>query len=593
MTIVPMTRVTLCGLAREKADVLSALQDLGCLHIVPLREAGPLDPPDAASRRRAIAAWRHLAQARWPQRPWPADAATDLDAVVEAALANKERLRQARDRRDALTRRIADLETFGDFALPPLRSLRGRRLWFYVLPIRDRRALDALDMPWAIVGRDNTTLHVALVAPDEPPADILPVPRVHTGSRALSHLRQDLEAAEIEIERAEAEHAELTRHRLVLGQRLAEAEDADERRAVSGGTHDENRLFAVQGWAPQDAVPGLAALAEARGLALHAEQPGPLDEPPTLLRHSGDLQDVGALTRFYMTPSYRSWDPSLIVFASFAIFFAMILADAGYAAVLATLVWMFRSRIGSGETGRRLRVMLFAVLCTALAYGVAAGSYFGIAPPEGSLLDAFAVIDVNDFEAMMRVSVAIGVAHVCIANAEVAWRRRRTPEAIVRLGWIAATLGGLAVWLGPAGLGAAMVGGGLVAVFVASAAVRRVTRPADWLWRLADGALSLTQVTRLFGDVLSYMRLFALGLASASLAATFNALASDLAEGVAGVGVLLAILVLIFGHVINLALAVMSGVVHGLRLNFIEFFGWGLSDEGYPFKAFARKEHMT
>jgi V/A-type H+-transporting ATPase subunit I len=89
------------------------------------------------------------------------------------------------------------------------------------------------------------------------------------------------------------------------------------------------------------------------------------------------------------------------------------------------------------------------------------------------------------------------------------------------------------------------------------------------------------------------MRLFALGLASASLAATFNLLAHDLAQSMPGVGVLLAIMVLLFGHAINLAMGILSGVVHGLRLNFIEFFNWGLSDEGYPFKAFARRETAT
>jgi len=89
------------------------------------------------------------------------------------------------------------------------------------------------------------------------------------------------------------------------------------------------------------------------------------------------------------------------------------------------------------------------------------------------------------------------------------------------------------------------------------------------------------------------MRLFALGLASASLAATFNAIAGGIVEGMPGVGILLALLVLLFGHAVNLALGIMSGLVHGLRLNFIEFFGWALSGEGYPFRPLARRERPT
>jgi V/A-type H+-transporting ATPase subunit I len=110
------------------------------------------------------------------------------------------------------------------------------------------------------------------------------------------------------------------------------------------------------------------------------------------------------------------------------------------------------------------------------------------------------------------------------------------------------------------------------------------------LLRLLDGLAALTNITKIFGDVLSYLRLFALGLASASLAITFNQLAVQVQGAFPGLGLLLGILILILGHSINLGLAIISGFVHGLRLNFIEFFNWGLSEEGYPFRAFAKKE---
>jgi V/A-type H+-transporting ATPase subunit I len=86
------------------------------------------------------------------------------------------------------------------------------------------------------------------------------------------------------------------------------------------------------------------------------------------------------------------------------------------------------------------------------------------------------------------------------------------------------------------------------------------------------------------------MRLFALGLASASLAGTFNGLASSVHNELPGLGLLAAILILVIGHGLNLGLSLMSGVVHGLRLNFIEFYKWGLPEEGTPFRKFARKE---
>ena len=103
----------------------------------------------------------------------------------------------------------------------------------------------------------------------------------------------------------------------------------------------------------------------------------------------------------------------------------------------------------------------------------------------------------------------------------------------------------------------------------------------------------MVEVSKLFGDVMSYLRLFALGLASASLALTFNQLAAQVQQAVPGLGLLLSFLILLLGHGINLLLAIISGFVHGLRLNFIEFFNWGLSEEGYPFQAFAKKENNS
>jgi V/A-type H+-transporting ATPase subunit I len=593
MTIARLQRATLCGLSGDKEGLLHALQDAGCLHLVPLRAAGPLEPADVGERRRAYSAYRHLTEAPQQLRPWPQSREMDLDAVIDGALKNKNRLREARDRRDFLIERIAGLQPFGDFALPPDDALRGMKLWFYVLPVKQRAALGKLDLPWQIVGRDHASLYVVLIAREEPPASVLPVPRVHTGPEPLSALREELEQVEIEIEEAEAERAELARSRLALGLQLAQAEDADDRRTAARMTRDEERIFALQGWVPVADVGRIASLAEARGLAAVVTDPLPGDSPPTLLQNPGTFSGAGALTSFYTSPGYRTWDPSLIVFFSFAIFFAMILADAGYAAVLGAVVALCWRRMGNSAGGRQARIMLAVIMAIAFVYGLLAGAYFGVAPPEGSLLARIAIVDVTDFKSMMRVSIIVGVLQIALANAEVGWRKWGTPVAIARIGWIVTLFSGLGIWLAPSALWYVTLAAGLGAVVLGTAAEREVKRPLDWLLRAADGALAATHVTKLFGDVLSYMRLFALGLASASLAATFNGLATQISSGVPGVGILFAILVLLFGHAINVALGILSGVVHGLRLNYIEFFGWALSGEGYPFKAFARRSTVT
>ncbi len=603
MTIVPMRRITLCGLIGEKDTVLAGLQDLGCVHLIPLRQPGALTPDDPVLRRRTETAFRHLGESPYQLRPFRLATPFELTAVVNDIVANRARLRQLRDRRDALEQRIATLEQWGDFRLPPVEDMAGERLWFYVLPINQRRALDRVELPWQIVGKGPTVLYVVIVSPDEPPVDVLPVARARTGAVALSDLREALEDTEGDIEEAEVRRAELTRWRLVLGLHLAEAADSDERRAVAEQTLDAERVFALQGWAPAGATARLEAFAKSHGLALVLEEPTADDRPPTLLAPPDRVASGADLTHFYTSPGYRSWDPSLVVFVSFSIFFAMIVADAGYAAIITIAVALFWRRFDASPALRRARVLLVVLSSTALFYGVLAGSYFGLAPPPGSFMARFDIIDVHDFTAMMRLSIGVGVVHLSIGLGAEAWVNRAggasgglvmgkiSGRSLTALGWIAVIWAGFLMWLGEGGtvatsLVAPVMLGGLAAVAVGGAAAQA---NAGWGKRVLGGALALTGITKIFGDILSYLRLFALGLASASLAATFNALAADIRDDKAGIYVLLSVLVLLLGHGVNFALGIMSGVVHGLRLNFIEFFSWGLTEEGYPFRAFARR----
>jgi V/A-type H+-transporting ATPase subunit I len=597
VTIVAMRKVTLCAPVRDKEAVIEDLQRLGCVHLVPLaplpKAPETLPPAHAVDAYKAL---RYLTDVRDKRRQVADPDGFDMQRVVAQVLANRGLVRETEDRRDALRERCEALKPWGDFRLPPPEALGGLRLWFYQVPVTAMARLVALGMPWQVVHRDNRFAYVAVIAAEEPSADALPVPRTHTGGLPLAEVKRRLDAAEIELEELLAQRQALTRWCQLIARNLARAEDSAARRHAAAQTLDLDGLFAIQGWLPAPDQQAVDAFAARHRAALLIEDPGPSDRPPTLLDNPNALAGGQDLVAFYQTPGYRAWDPSLVVFLSFALFFAMILSDAGYAAVFAVALLALWRRLGVRPLGQRLRVLAAALVGSALVWGVLAGSYFGLAPPEGSVLAALQVIDINDFGTMMRLSVGIGVVHIAIANASMAWQVRGTPRARAALGWIGALLGGYLLWLGETGAGqvvswsgTGLLVAGLAAVFWFAGA-RPVRRPLDALWWGIEGLRALTDITKAFGDVLSYLRLFALGLASASLALTFNDLAHQAAAVYPGLGLLLALLILLVGHGLNLALSLMSGVVHGLRLNFIEFYNWGLSEEGYPFKAFARRE---
>lgn len=595
MSIVALEKVTLCGLAADKKRALEGLQTLGCMHLRPLRSV-PKDTGETAAERPEMAykALRYLLDTPEHRHQVHEDPAFSLDGVVDQIMANQWRSRALTDRRDFLESRLRDLEPWGDFQLPEADRLGGYRLWFYVVPNDRLRQLPKADLAWQIVHQNARESHVVVIAREEPARQAMPVPRTHTGNVARADLRKELETVQLALEDLAAERASLTRWIDLISRNLAHAENQAALRHAGEMTLDTDGLFLIQGWAPRAGVARIQAYAAELGLALVSEAPGPDDRPPTLLQNPERIAGGQDLVSFFQTPAYTGWDPSQVLFFSFALFFAMILGDAGYAAVLLLALFAGWKRMGQSTVGRRLRYLALTMLGAAMVYGVLVGSYFGVAPPPGSPLAHVHLLDINDYAAMMRLSVAVGVLHVTLANVVTAWRQTTWQARLSPLGWAAAVIGGYLMWVGDARLfdiGSGLLGIGLAAILLFTSA-RPWRRPADLALRLLDGLMGLTKISAALGDILSYMRLFALGLASASLAVTFNHLAQDVRAALPGIGLLFSILILLLGHALNLALGVMSGVVHGLRLNFIEFYNWSVSDEGYPFRSFAKKRSV-
>ncbi|MEM8597302.1 MAG: V-type ATP synthase subunit I [Pseudomonadota bacterium] len=594
MSIAALKKLTLIGPAAEHDATLAGLQEAGVMHLLPLNP-GEAEPEDRVDREaeEAYKALRFLAVVPKPRRQVRSDPNFDVQAFVSRVLHLKDALRVARDRRDALAERLSRMRPWGDIEFPPLESLAGQRLWFYQLPLKHRAALKAVRLPWQIVGRDARFAYVVVLAPEEPEPDLLPISRTHLGSKPASRLAAELEDTEVEIETLLGERMALTRYLTLLRANLSEAETAAERAFADRQTLQDPDLFAVQGWVPSDRVAEIEQTFAERGLAVLMEEPRASETPPTLLEQpSADGAGVDLAT-FYQPPHYRAWDPSRLLIASFALFFAMIVADAAYGAIVGLGLLVYWRPLGRTPALKAWRLMGLYLAGATVLYGMVVGSYLGFAPPPGGALDAIAFLDLNDFETMMALSIIVGVLHLSYANF-MAFRVKPTRSRFANLGWIAILFGGVAVWLsdmsGPVyGLGVALLLGGVLTI-MAYASDRPVTAPRDWLWRGVDALKGVTGMMGMFGDVLSYMRLFALGLASASLAITFNDLSQTAMASGSGFGVLGAVLILVIGHLLNFALAMMSGVVHGLRLNFIEFYKWGLPEEGTVFRAFARKE---
>ncbi|WP_026374901.1 V-type ATP synthase subunit I [Aestuariibacter salexigens] len=594
MSIVALKKLTLIAKITSKRDVLKGLQTLGVMHINTLAHSDTQHNAGTSRADDSYKALRFLTELKHRRKQVSRDPEFDIARLTTEVLKLKQSLRDTTDKRDFLKQRIRDITPWGDIDFPPHQALAGYRLWFYILPVGKIEALQKVDIPAQIITRTARFAYVTLISKHEPASDVLPVERTHIGSEPLRELQYQLNDVEVELEALSAQRHALTRYIMLFQLHLAQADDQASLQQAMMKTFDDEPLCLIQGWLPARDINRLEALLEQCDCALSIEDTNPDDNPPTLLDQPQALKAGVDLANFYQVPGYRTWDPSKVLLASFCLFFAMILADAGYALVLLVALLAFRRKAQRSEKGRAYYLLGLALCISTLVYGVMVGSYFGLAPPVDTGLARLVFLDLNDFDSMMQVSIAIGVLHILIANVAQFLMLKRFTRRYVPIGWSMLIVAGYVLWqLGQAHsvstiLYMIMALGTLLIVLCSSE--QPITSIKSALMRLASGGIALSGVMSAFGDILSYMRLFALGLASASLAVTFNQLASDVYAASPGLGLLGAILILLVGHALNLLLSIISGVVHGLRLNFIEFYKWGLPEEGYPFQRFAKKE---
>jgi V/A-type H+-transporting ATPase subunit I len=463
-----------------------------------------------------------------------------------------------------------------------------------MVPLKQKNLLSNLEMPWHVVFSDNKYAYTVLISKKEPDSSVLPLTRTHLGTKSKVELLDELEQTELALDDLNAKRQGLTRFIYLLSVNIAQADDKASLASASQKTFDDGQVIALQGWVPDIRLDEVTDFARSENLVCIAENPEEGEVPPTQLKQPKKMSAAKDLALFYQVPGYYGWDPSKLLFVSFSLFFAMILADAGYGLLLGAALLFSWKKLARTDKGKAYRLLGLSLTVSTILYGVLVGSYFGMSPPIGSILESINILDINDFDVMMKLSIIVGAIHLGIANISMAYVNRHKRSALAKLGWLCAIYGGLFYWL----LGESENGqlfsycliavGALAIVFFTSE--RPIVKASDHLFRLFDGIFSLKNALNAFGDVLSYMRLFALGLASASLAITFNGLASDAYYAISGGGLLIAILILLVGHALNLVLSLMSGVVHGLRLNYIEFYNWGQAEEGTAFQTFAETE---
>lgn len=619
--ITKMTKYDFLVFHAQYDAFLEKLRNVGVLHVATLEEGDAnleLVREKIALQARidkqietaqALIAAYNSAKGITPLTPAPAgnlslDEGLELLARFEALQTEAVALHQ---NVTAAERELQRMAPWGDYSAERLQRLAdaGYRIGFYTCA--DRLYKTEWEEQYnAFVVNDSTNTTYFVTVTREPIADI--EAETFEMSKLGSHeLQAELEAAQMAYAEKQAEIRDFAvanvedLKRLTL--QVGEIIDID-RVHINTVKAADNTVMLLEGYCPTDTVEALEAMLKAEGVYYESAEPTAEDNVPIKLRNNAFIRLFEPLTGMYGMPNYNEYDPTPILGPFFLLFFAMCMGDAGYGILLILF--------GLALKFDKIKIAMFdgmGSIITALGVvtavvGVFIGTAFGVDLYNAEFVPAAlkSVMikgELMGFDIQMVLALIIGVFHICLAMTVKAICYTQRDGFMANLsnwGWLLLIVGGIAT---------------------AILAMMKVLSPEVTQWVIiAVGAISAlgiyifndpkrnplinigaglwdtyNMVTGLLGDVLSYIRLYALGLAGGMLGGAFNDIACMILGENPNIGSWIGfIVIIIFAHILNLALSALGAFVHPLRLTFVEYFkNVGYEGKGEKYAPLSRK----
>ena len=608
-----MNKLSLLVYHKEYLSFLQRLREVGVMHVVE-KNSGAVEDPElekqlllAAKYARTITRLEALAK----DGHAPAGDVTEVSAIIEKVEELTADIERRKAELQVIEKDIAMLEPWGEFRHSQVERLAhaGYDVRFFVTGVRSyNKEWEQLYNAMIVEQKQSRVYFVTVThSGDEFELDAEPA-KLPTAS--LSSLIAEHEQVIKHINAFEQELVMLAKDKLntlrVAAEQLQhEIEFA--KVVLDGEKVSGDKLLLLEGWVPQDSVAPLKEMLDGDSVfyELRAARRG--DKFPVKLKNNAFTRMYEVLTKMYGMPSGTDFDPTPIVAPFFSLFFAFCMGDAGYGLLLILFGFILKKKLSSKLAGMMNLVITLGIFTTVM--GALLGTFFGMSIlgftdiPQ-NIRDLIIAGDVeimgSTYNKQMILALGIGIVHISIAmtvkaiNSTVFYGFKQSLSA---WGWWLVVVGSVIVGtltflsVIPAGVSKwvfiAVGGLGALGIYILNDLRRNIfANIGVGLWDTYNMASGL------LGDILSYIRLFALGLAGGMLGQTFNDLAMMVVDGQEGIGVVFGwigfALIILVGHTLNIAMSCLSAFVHPLRLTFVEYFknaGYeGKGEEYKPFK---------
>lgn len=587
--ISPMTKYSFVLLCGQTEEFLSKIQELGVIDIT--RSLKPIDETsekllaEADDVKKALSVLKNC-KGEPEKASVPGCSAKDV-------LDTDDRIAELRGELTSAKKELVARKPWGEFSSEDLQKLeaKGLQIRFYSCPKKKFDVSWGDIQPLQVISETESTVFFVTVAPAgeqysfpiEPVA--APAGSVNEAEKTLADLQSRLDGENRKLANLKSCIGNLEK---TYADRLGELDlyfaEAATEKAV------DNYVTVLTGFAPVEDDDRLRKAFDELGVYYTAEAATKEDNPPIKLHNNWFARNFEVLTGMYGMPVYDEFDPTPVLGPFFMLFFAMCMGDAGYGIVLMLIALYMKQKMQDSGLGKMYRLIGFLGGMTFFV-GLFLGTFFGMSILSASWAPSWLkalCIDgwfpdgkIAGFPVQMVLAVAIGVLHICLAmiiKTVNFTKRFGFSKTISTWGWTTLIVGGIVVIsLGMMEVLSAEV---FKWVIIALAAVSGLaifvfnTPGRNPLVNIGSGLWdTYNMATGLLGDVLSYIRLYALGLAGGMLGNAFNIMGTMILDiPVPVVNWVFCIVILIFGHVLNLAMACLGAFVHPLRLTFVEYF---------------------
>jgi len=560
--IVRMKKITLITQSKDIDSVLESVRRLGLLHVE--HENAPSGGNIAALKEKLNRVSEAIAVL--PDIKNQAAADNKEDSLIDEITALLDEKETLIEELQILERDMETWEEWGNFNPSLIESLKSKNIWVRLCKVSVQ---EMKNVPETVVlekiFQKGNIFYCAIISRKEIglPFETLALPKMGMEEMLLEEKKYEKRFIEIE-----KRFLEIAAYKNALRDHENNLSSLIEFSEVREGSGRFEKLSYIKGYLPADQIGIIEAVASKEKWGIVTSDPGGNDIPPTLIKNSKLVKIIKPMFDIIgIIPGYREVDisPHFLIF--FSIFFGMLIGDVGYGLTY-FLIALIAQKKFKAIKNKSIFFLTYMLASFAITWGLLTGVFFGPHPWIKPLMPYF-----TDNTNVQAFCFLIGVVQLSVAHIWKFLRKWPSLKALSDIGWICVLWS--AYFLAKSLILNFEFPGFMKWIFIAgSGLIILFTNPVKNVFAGIGTGLGdfLLKLVNSFADIVSYIRLFAVGLAGVAIADAFNQIAANI--GAASIlNGLLSVFVLFAGHTLNLGLGILSILVHGVRLNVLEFSG--------------------